>query len=246
MLLDELISAGEVTALVARDTDRLIRNDMARATLEELLKASRTDLYLCSKGGRLDLTQEMLTWRVQGLIAAVERTAIVSRTESGWVQAPVGVGDLHPRGLRATLRARSPGRLARAGEGTRRQVPAEPHPHPHHPDEPDLRHRRVHRALARKQGDRDTGQARSADPARAVPAQSRATGAQPRAEQRGACRLLRPELDPRAPWHLHGPKGSPEGEAEPEGACAAAGISVKDAHPSTATIHAHQSAASAT
>lgn len=96
MLLDSLIADGEVDALVARDADRLIRCDSARATLEELLKASKTDLYLCSKGGKLDLYRDKLAWRIQGLIAEAERDIIVARTESGWVQSRLAEGQGRP------------------------------------------------------------------------------------------------------------------------------------------------------
>lgn len=59
---------------------------MARATLEDLLKTSKTRLFLCSKGGKLDLTKEKLRWRMEGMFAEFEREVMVTpRTESGWV-----------------------------------------------------------------------------------------------------------------------------------------------------------------
>jgi DNA invertase Pin-like site-specific DNA recombinase len=96
MLLRELILEGRVDALVARSTDRLIRNDFARANLEDLLKTSDTALYLCSLGRRLDWKADKLQWRTEGTFAEMEREAITVRTETGMVTARLAEGKGRP------------------------------------------------------------------------------------------------------------------------------------------------------
>jgi len=96
MLLDELIRAGEVDFLCARSTDRLSRNDLSRATLEDLLKTSQTALYLCSLQRQVNWSQDKFIWRTESLLAEAERENIVRRTQGGIVASRIAEGRGRP------------------------------------------------------------------------------------------------------------------------------------------------------
>ncbi|MGE0028052.1 MAG: hypothetical protein AB7U07_13205 [Thermoleophilia bacterium] len=98
LLLHELIANGEVDAVCARGVDRIHRNDLVRAQLEDLFISSGTQLYL-SQFGHLDWIRDLHYWRRKSNQAEEERDDIFSRTHGGMIATRLAEGRGRPGAL---------------------------------------------------------------------------------------------------------------------------------------------------
>ncbi|MGE3413607.1 MAG: recombinase family protein [Dehalococcoidia bacterium] len=95
LLLHELIARGEVDFVCARNVDRIHRNDLVRAQLEDLFITSDTQLYL-SDFGHLDWDRDLQHWRRKGEQAEEERNTTFRRTQSGIISTRIAEGRGRP------------------------------------------------------------------------------------------------------------------------------------------------------
>jgi DNA invertase Pin-like site-specific DNA recombinase len=105
LYLEELIGAGEISAVFFRDADRMARDVLVLAMLQALLEGTDTDLYLHSPEGKLDWSEfsDRIMLSINGTISVVEREKIRSRTHGAiyrqYLREGRGVGSHRPLGF---------------------------------------------------------------------------------------------------------------------------------------------------
>ena|GEM_PF-3627967 len=92
LFLEDSIRQGDVEWVAIRDLDRLIRHDETRAHLYNILRRTRTALYIASYGRAVDLEREKFSLQVLGAATEHELDMIRSRTQSAVLRRYVGQG----------------------------------------------------------------------------------------------------------------------------------------------------------
>lgn len=98
--LEERLAAGEIDWIAARDLDRLLRNDLAQAILFDLLRRTKTGLYLARFGRKMDWSRDKLLLQTLGNIGEHERDMTRERTAGSIISRYVAEGRGRPGSAR--------------------------------------------------------------------------------------------------------------------------------------------------